>query len=161
MVIVVIATIAAIAVPRMSRAAAGAKESACRAGLRTYLQALELYQGEHGGYPSGVTPSILSTRELIPNPFGGSLTNPILRDSSGDAALQHPMTKRFQADNPAAKTWWYNPANGAFRALVPQTDDPAWDAALYVHLNGGPRVEGTPEDIGATELGEAAAMEPK
>jgi len=158
-VIVVIATVAAIAVPRMSRAAAGARESACRAGLRTYLQALELYQGEHGTYPSGITPSILSTRELIPNPFGGSLTNPILRDSSGDASLQHPMTKRFRADNPAAKTWWYNPANGAFRALVPQTGDAAWDAALYESLNGTPPVEGVPADIGATELGEAAAME--
>ncbi len=153
MVIVVIATIAAIAVPRMSRAAAGARESACRAGLRTYMQALELYEGEHGAYPNGITPSILSTRALIPNPFGGSLTNPVLRDSSGDASLQHPSVKRFRADNPAAKAWWYNPANGAFRALVPETSDAAWDAALYTSLNGAP-VGAVPADIGATEIGE-------
>lgn len=161
MVIVVIATVAAIAVPRMSRAAAGAKESACRAALRTYLQSLELYQGEHGVYPSGITPSVLSTRELIPNPFGGSLTNPILRDSSGDASLEHPSVKRFRADNPAAKTWWYNPANGAFRALVPQTDDEAWDAALYVLLNGQPPVEGTPKDLEPMNLDVGTPMDIK
>lgn len=120
------------------------------------MQALELYEGEHGTYPSGITPSILSTRALIPNPFGGSLTNPILRDSSGDASLHHPRIKRFRTDDPAAKTWWYNPANGAFRALVPQTNDAAWDAALYAHLNGSAP---EPAEIEATELGEAATTE--
>lgn len=159
MVIVVIATVAAIAVPRLSRAAAGARESACRAGLRTYQQALELYQGEHGAYPNGITPSILTTRALIPSPFGGSLTNPILTDSSGDASLEHPIVKRFRADNPAAKTWWYNPANGAFRALVPQTSDAAWDAALYAQLNGKSPLLAQPEDLGAMDVGEASAVE--
>lgn len=135
-VIVVIGVIAAIAGPRLSRAAATAKESACAATLRGYVQAIEQFQGTEGRWPTGITPSLLGLRTLPPNPYGGSGVNPVQRDTSGDESLLHPALKTFRTNDPSAKTWWYNPANGEFRALVPQTSNSAEDMALYVRLNG-------------------------
>ena len=135
-VIVVIGVIAAIAGPRLSRAAATAKESACAATLRGYVQAIEQFQGTEGRWPAGITPSLLGLKTLPPNPYGGSGVNPVLRDTSGDASLLHPVVKTFRTNDPSAKTWWYNPENGEFRALVPQTSDSTSDMALYVRLNG-------------------------
>ncbi len=52
-VVVIIAIIGAIAIPKMSRGAAGANESALVGDLSTLRSALELYAQEHGGsYPS-------------------------------------------------------------------------------------------------------------
>ena len=52
-VVVIIAIIGAIAIPKMSRGAAGANESALVGDLATMRSALELYAQEHGGtYPS-------------------------------------------------------------------------------------------------------------
>src|SRR5207248_1245566 len=47
-----IATLSAIAIPRMSRGAAGAADSALVGDLKTLRSAIELYANEHGGlYP--------------------------------------------------------------------------------------------------------------
>jgi type II secretory pathway pseudopilin PulG len=52
-VVVIIAIIGAIAIPKMSRGAAGANESALVSDLTTMRSALELYAQEHGGsYPA-------------------------------------------------------------------------------------------------------------
>ncbi len=52
-VVVIIAIIGAIAIPKMSRGAAGANESALVSDLATMRAAIELYAQEHGGtYPS-------------------------------------------------------------------------------------------------------------
>jgi general secretion pathway protein G len=153
-VLVVLGVAAAIAAPRMSRAAQAARESACRATLRTYANALEQFQGIHGQYPSGITPTVLDMTYLPASPFGGSQVNPISREVSGDPTIIHPAAKRFRPDNPAAKTFWYNPANGVFRALVPLTADPAADIALYNRLNDCRLGQGS---LGA----EAAPAEPE
>ena len=53
-VVVIIALIGAVAIPRMSRAAAGASDSSLIQDLSTLRGALDLYQSEHGGnYPTG------------------------------------------------------------------------------------------------------------
>jgi general secretion pathway protein G len=58
-VVVIIAIIGAIAIPRMSRGAAGANDSAVIQDLTTMRSALDLYAQEHGGtYPS-TTPATL------------------------------------------------------------------------------------------------------
>ncbi len=48
-VIVVIGIVAAVAIPRLTRGAAGADESALAANLVVMNQAVELYTAEHGG----------------------------------------------------------------------------------------------------------------
>ncbi len=50
-VIVIIGIIAAIAVPRMSNAVAGARESVLKADLRALRTAIDLYAIEHDGSP--------------------------------------------------------------------------------------------------------------
>ncbi len=55
-VVVIIAIIGAIAIPKMSRGAAGANESALVSDLATMRAAIELYAQEHGGtYPTSAT----------------------------------------------------------------------------------------------------------
>ncbi|HZL34229.1 MAG TPA: prepilin-type N-terminal cleavage/methylation domain-containing protein [Tepidisphaeraceae bacterium] len=52
-VVVIIGIIAAIAIPKMSRGAAGAGDSALKGDLAVMRQALEQYAAEHGGaYPT-------------------------------------------------------------------------------------------------------------
>lgn len=50
-VIVILGMIAAIAVPRISRATTGMEESALRADLQTLRKAVELYKVDHNGTP--------------------------------------------------------------------------------------------------------------
>ena len=80
-VVVIIAIIGAIAIPKMSRGAAGANESALVGDLSTMRAALELYAQEHGGtYP--VTNSV--TGQLL------SYT-----DSSGNVSSTAPNTRAY------------------------------------------------------------------
>jgi general secretion pathway protein G len=51
-VVVIIAVIGAIAIPRLSRGAAGANDSALIANTRQMRQAIEHYSVEHGGPPT-------------------------------------------------------------------------------------------------------------
>jgi len=50
-VVVIIGILAAIAIPRFSRGAAGAGDSSVRANLSVLRNAIELYYYEHGEYP--------------------------------------------------------------------------------------------------------------
>lgn len=51
-VVVIIGIIAAIAIPRLSRGSAGAADSAVSANLAVLRKAVELYQAEHGAFPT-------------------------------------------------------------------------------------------------------------
>jgi prepilin-type N-terminal cleavage/methylation domain-containing protein len=52
-VVVIIGIIAAIAIPKMSKGAAGAGDSALQGNLAVIRNAIELYNSEHGKFPSG------------------------------------------------------------------------------------------------------------
>jgi prepilin-type N-terminal cleavage/methylation domain-containing protein len=51
-VVVIIGIIAAIAIPRLSRGSAGAADSALTANLAVLRKSIELYQAEHGAFPT-------------------------------------------------------------------------------------------------------------
>lgn len=56
LVVVIIALIAAIAIPKFSRGAAGANDSAVAANLAVLRNAIDMYQAEHGNtYPTVAT----------------------------------------------------------------------------------------------------------
>lgn len=50
-VVIIIAMLAAIVLPRTSRAVAGTNDAACASNLKELRRALELYQAEHSVYP--------------------------------------------------------------------------------------------------------------
>ncbi len=54
-VVVILGVLAAIAVPRLSRGAGGAEESALRADLAALRTSIDLYAAEHGGVFPGTT----------------------------------------------------------------------------------------------------------
>lgn len=69
-VVVIIAIIGAIAIPKMSRGAAGANDSAVIQDLTTMRSALDLYASEHGGtYPTAanVLPQLTTYTDINGN----------------------------------------------------------------------------------------------
>ena len=57
-VVVIIGIIAAIAIPKMSKGSAGAGDSALKGNLAVIRSAIELYNSEHGGLPSGTAANV-------------------------------------------------------------------------------------------------------
>src|SRR5438046_9815698 len=57
-VVVIIGIIAAIAIPKMSKGAAGAGDSALQGNLAVIRNAIELYNSEHGKFPSGTATNV-------------------------------------------------------------------------------------------------------
>jgi general secretion pathway protein G len=55
LVVVIIALIAAIAIPKFSRGAAGATDSAVAADLAVLRNAIDMFQADHNAYPSATT----------------------------------------------------------------------------------------------------------
>lgn len=67
-VIVIIGVIAAIAIPRLSRGASGADESALRGDLAVLRNAIELYYAEHSAYPGAtITDQLLKYSDKAGN----------------------------------------------------------------------------------------------
>ena len=70
LVIVIIGTIAAIAIPRLSRGAAGASDAALHGSLAVLRKAIDLYATEHGGTlptEAGVEDQLLKYSDLLGN----------------------------------------------------------------------------------------------
>ena len=70
LVIVIIGTIAAIAIPRLSRGAAGASDAALQGSLAVLRKAIDLYATEHGGTlptEAGVEDQLLKYSDALGN----------------------------------------------------------------------------------------------
>ena len=72
-VVVIIAIIGAIAIPKMSRGAAGANDSALIQDLSVMRSAVDLYQTEHGGtFPSTTPATFVSQLTTYTDSSGGT-----------------------------------------------------------------------------------------
>jgi len=141
-VVVILGIIAAIAIPRMSRGAKGADESALKGSLAILRNAVDLYKAEHGGnYPSGtvaevtdllikysdITGANTSATKDVPNgiiygPYVKALPPLPVGTKKGSSAL---IVVSGAADVPPAGTtegWWYNSATGEWRANLADTE---------------------------------------
>ena len=133
-VIVIIGILAAIAIPRLSRGAAGATESALSSNLAILRNAIDLYAAEHDGkFPtlanyrdqltrySDVTGTQYSDTKTDPCRFGPYLRKipplPLGAPPNRDSDLFVDGT----AGSPGVVTggWYYNPNNGNIRANLP------------------------------------------
>lgn len=135
-VVVILGIIGAIAVPRLSRGAAGAKESALVADLASLRRAIELYAAEHGAFPTDKT-TIAAQLTQYSNLAGNTspardtthFYGPYLRtipalpvgDNRGSTAVQG-------GGNPGdgSEGWWYDKDTGR---IVANTDNGEVDAS--------------------------------
>lgn len=127
-VVVIIGVIAAIAVPRISRGAVGAGESALRGSLAALRNAIDMYAAEHGGtFPAGAdgleTTLIRQlTEKTDVNGAAGGNFGPYLRRGfppcpvgprTGDTGVQMTNVSPIAvAEATAGKGWVYNYATG-------------------------------------------------
>jgi len=70
-VVVIIGILAAIAIPRMQNVTGGARQSSCRANMRTILTQAQIYMAEEGIYPDDA--ATLGTEDIT-CPAGGNYT---------------------------------------------------------------------------------------
>ncbi|MEM8756330.1 MAG: prepilin-type N-terminal cleavage/methylation domain-containing protein [Planctomycetota bacterium] len=128
-VVVILGIIGAIAIPRMSRGAEGASESALRTNLQALRSAIELYAAEHGGaYPSvanfedqmllfsdhtGAT-NATNTGDYIYGPYLRAIPPLPVGANRGDSGVA--------AADGAGVGWIYNATTGAIQANTENTE---------------------------------------
>lgn len=128
-VVVILGIIGAIAIPRMSRGAEGAGESALKANLQALRAAIDLYAAEHGGtFPavatfedkmlmfsdsSGAT-SATKTGDFIYGPYLRALPPLPVGANQGDSDVA--------AADAAGVGWIYNETTGAIRSNTADTE---------------------------------------
>lgn len=80
-VVLILAALSAIAIPRISRSASSAKAKSCATNIDILNSAIELYNADHGEYPTDLT-TITSDINLFPEvpecPFTEAVYNPTL-----------------------------------------------------------------------------------
>ena len=142
-VVVIIGTISAIAIPRISRAAKGADASAVRANLHALRTAIDLYAAEHGGAWPG-SDGLMGTlkKQLtdisapdgrITGPKAGRTLGPYIRDIPRVAvgpnpdALDIEMTTTTPIQSAVTESpmqgWIYNYETGDIIANTDDLDD--------------------------------------
>jgi prepilin-type N-terminal cleavage/methylation domain-containing protein len=136
-VIVIIGILAAIAIPRLSRGAAGATESALASNLTILRNAIDLYAAEHDGkFPtlaqyrdqltrySDVGGTQFTDTKTDPCRFGPYLRKlpplPLGPTQNRDSDLF--VDGATGTPGAVAGGWFYNPSNGTIRANVPDTE---------------------------------------
>ncbi len=140
-VVVIIGIIAAIAIPKMSRGAKGAGESALKVNLSVLRTASDLYAAEHGGtYPAGTVAQVTAqlttysdvngatnaTKDVASKKIYGPYLKavPILPvgTKNGDANIVVTAVAANVANGSGTQGWWYNSATGDFRANLVDTE---------------------------------------
>jgi len=123
--------VGALVIPDLANSAETANAAATTAIVGTVEKRVGEYYATHDQFPDKIDPQWFFDHKLPVNPMDLDHPNPIHYDTTRDATKTHPEWK-FITDQGA---YWYNPANGKFRAYV--TRHPADDLtlALYNKVN--------------------------
>jgi prepilin-type N-terminal cleavage/methylation domain-containing protein len=129
--IAMIGIITAIAVPRMSRLSESARIAATQETVRRAQYVLDEQQAIAGEYPGTLKP------EWFPR---GRIVNGLLPDQATLLQVVDGPPEQTDPSSPiagtrAAAAFWYNSANGCFRARIPPQGSHAANAALYRKVN--------------------------
>lgn len=127
-VVVIIGIIAAIAIPRLSRGSAGAADSALTANLAVLRKAIELYQAEHGAFPTAA--EITDQLTLFTNDAGATSatkTSTFIYGPYIRAIPALPVGAKKGMNGIAAATgatvgWIYNESTGVISANCPDAE---------------------------------------
>ena len=135
-VVVILGILAAVVVPQFSEAAEEAEISVTASNVRAVTQQIAVYHAEHGDYPVPLPDVFLNK---LKSPVGQGIVDTIGYDDTGDADKWHTSAKEVPPSGLPASwggIYWYNPANGAFRARVPQQSTDQETIDLYNRVNG-------------------------
>lgn len=131
-VVAVLGILAALVMPRFINARSQAETAAAQAIARQVQVKIQEQAQNLGDYPDTIDPSWFAGG-LPQNPWQTHLDEPVHHDAAADANQTHPRVKFIRSDQPA---FWYNPANGKFRVLVPTRGGIETILDLYNEVNG-------------------------
>ncbi len=132
-VVVILGILAAIAVPRMSQASSGAAAVAAAQTAALIRDVVDRETATEGEIPSDVLPSWFAGNHVPPNPYAPHLTPVVRVSATGDATKLHPKGKTVDVTPLGA--YWYNSANGVFRARVAKQASNSETIDLYNRVN--------------------------
>jgi general secretion pathway protein G len=133
-VVVILGIVAAIAAPRFSRGAKAAEDATLAEKLQKVRQAIELYHGEHGRYPSLAAIQEQLTRytdangNVFPAKSRPDLLGPYLR---AFPSRKNRAKAKVAATDVSNADWVYNETTGAIRATANGSDDAGKPYASY------------------------------
>lgn len=136
--------VGALVIPDLAMSAETASAAATTAIVGTVEKRVGEYYATHDRFPAEIDPQWFFDQKLPVNPMALDHANPIHYDTSGNANKTHPDWK-YITDQGA---YWYNPANGKFRAYVTQQDSSDMTLELYNKVN-----DCNLDDIAATKDG--------
>lgn len=111
---VILGIVASIAVRRVGGMSQRSKVAVLQATVRNVSTVIHEYHGVHGVYPADVDASWFTTGRLPPNPYYEGEPAVQVVDLPG---VREPAQKTL---GEGVRPYWYNRANGAFRARVSQ-----------------------------------------
>lgn len=129
--IVMIGIISSMAIPRMSRLSETAKIAATQETVRRAQLVLDEQQAITGSYPSTLRGEWFPNSRIVNGLLPNQAT--LLQVVSGPAETADPANPIAGAK--AAAAFWYNNANGHFRARIPPQGSVALNTALYRKVN--------------------------
>ncbi|GJQ29494.1 MAG: hypothetical protein HBSAPP03_13780 [Phycisphaerae bacterium] len=152
--VAMIGIIVTIAAPRMSRLSESARIAATQETVRRAQYVLDEQQAITGEYPGTLRP------EWFPH---GRIVNGLLPDQATLLQVVAGPPEQTDPSSPiagtkAAAAFWYNSANGHFRARIPSQGSQAANAALYRKVNLLPPNVAVGTGIEITDAGGESAM---
>lgn len=131
-VVVILGILASIVIPQFSDATSKSKSVATASITRTIQSKIFENYATQGDFPGTLDPSWFVEGTLPHNPLAPEQTSPIvIYDASAAQNATHPASKLVSTSG----AFWYNPNNGAFRALVPAQSSEAQTLQLYNDAN--------------------------
>lgn len=131
-VVVILGILASIVIPQFSDATSKSKSVATASITRTVQSKIFEDYATQGEFPSTLDPSWFVEGTLPHNPLAPDQTSPVvIYDTSAVPSTTHPASKLVSTSG----AFWYNPNNGAFRALVPAQSTEAQTLQLYNDAN--------------------------
>jgi prepilin-type N-terminal cleavage/methylation domain-containing protein len=131
-VVAVLLILASLVLPRSSSASSQAEAVALRSAVATVRRKLMEHYAAHATFPQAIHPAWFAGGSTPHNAFDPPPPTPILIDGTNDPSKTHPAGKLIQPTG----AFWYNPANGAFRARIIDMGDEPRNLKLYNSVNG-------------------------
>lgn len=130
LVVVILGIIGAIAVPRMSRAAAGADEAALGQNLAILTRAVERYKAEHLGVPPSSKSQLTrytdedgTVKAARGYPFiYGPYLNRVPTLNMGTNKGEDEIVSAGSPGDSGGAGWWISPTTGEVRVNAPDSD---------------------------------------
>ena len=143
-VVLILAILAAVVIPKITAGADESRTAACATTVKSVEAKVQERLAQTGTLPAALDADWFADKTLPINPWDMDYTaaaTTIWVDSTATETQTHPALKHIRN----LGTFWYNPKNGRFRALVPTQSNDTETLQLYNECNAA--AAGT---IGAT-----------